>query len=125
MKLFKIGDILFWLLLMIGGYWGQAFIASPADSHSVALVEIDGEVKYRLDLREDRQFQPDQFNSSVTIRVRHNAIAIIANNCPQQICVEMGPISHAGEMIVCVPKKILIYIPVKNERKESVKAITG
>lgn len=125
LALFKIGDILFWLALFGAAWFYQAMIASATAADNLALVEIAGEVKYRIDLKLDRQYELDEFHPPVRIAVRGGALAIIANDCPQNLCLKMGAISRPGQMIVCVPKKILIYIPTHHGARESVKAITG
>lgn len=125
LALFKIGDILFWLALLSGAWFYQSIIASSNTADNVAVVEIAGEVEYRIDLKLDRQYELDEFSPPVKIAVRSGTLAIIANDCPQNICLKMGAISRPGQMIVCVPKKILIYIPAHHETGKSVKAITG
>ncbi len=125
LALFKIGDILFWLALLSAAWFYRSIIASSAAGDNLALVEIAGEVKYRIDLKLHRQYELDEFHPPVQVAAGGGHLAIIRNDCVQKICIKMGAISRPGQMIVCVPKKILIYIPVHHGTKKSVKAITG
>lgn len=124
-KLFRPADILFWLMLLVGAYFLQSFVISHSGANSVALIEIDGQVNYRIDLQKEQKYLLKEYDPPVTVRVEGNKIAVTQNDCPNKICMKMGPISRAGQMIVCVPKKLLIYIPVQSESQETVKAITG
>jgi hypothetical protein len=123
--LFKIGDLLFWGCLLAILYWGWVFMSSPAGENSIAIVEIAGEARYHWDLQHDEEYSLDEFSGAVKVQVKNGAVKIIKNNCHQQICLKMGPVSRTGEMIVCVPNKILIYIPTSHDKPTSVKAITG
>lgn len=123
-RLFRSGDVLLALLILFTGYWLLG-VFSPADTESInALVQIDSSVEYEIDLKKDQTIVLDEFNPSVKIKVESNGLRIIQNDCEQKICIKMGAISEPGQMIVCVPKKILIFVPVGND-KHRIKAITG
>ena len=44
------------------------------------------------------------------IRVENETIAITAADCPDKICVQTGAISKSGEIIACLPHKLIIEI---------------
>lgn len=125
LTLFRLGDLLFWCLLLGGIFMLSSFISYSATGQAVAVVEINGRVAYRIDLRTNREYTLKEFSNPVKFQVWQNRLKITQNDCPHKICLKMGPISRAGQMIVCVPKKILIYIPVQNEPNKVVRAVTG
>ena len=44
------------------------------------------------------------------IRVKNETIAIDEADCPDKICVQTGAISKPGEIIACLPHKLIIEI---------------
>jgi hypothetical protein len=123
-KLVKTGDILLAVLLLVIGYWLFGGF-NPADTTgSTALIQLDNSIEYEVDLKKDRIIELDEFTPPVQVQVQNNAIRITKNDCAQKVCIKMGAISEPGQMIVCVPKKILIFIPVGND-KHRIKATTG
>lgn len=44
------------------------------------------------------------------IRIENETIAIIEADCPDKICVHTGPIHKSGEIIACLPHKLIIEI---------------
>ena len=44
------------------------------------------------------------------IRIENEKIAIIEADCPDKICVQTGAISRPGEVIACLPHKLIIEI---------------
>ena len=123
-RLVKPADVLVVIAMVLLTYWsiagGQNSGAAP-----VAIVEIDGEVTHRIDLREDGEVRLDNFNDAVVLQISQKSIAVIENNCPHQICRKSGLIARAGQMIACVPKKLLIYIPAANDKRKPVTTTTG
>lgn len=124
-QLFKPGDIFFWGLICTGLIFGYPLLFSQAGEPSLAMVEIDGEIAYQFNLQNDAAAELTDFQPSVKLEIENNAIRISENSCKHKICMTMGPIKTTGEMIVCVPKKILIYIPKTNETQKPVNAVTG
>lgn len=44
------------------------------------------------------------------IRVKNETIAVDEADCPDKICVQTGAISKPGEIIACLPHKLIIEI---------------
>jgi len=49
-------------------------------------------------------------NGEMKIEVKESRIRVTWSDCPKQLCVNTGWIKTAGEVIVCVPNKVLIEI---------------
>jgi hypothetical protein len=124
-KLFKPGDILFGLLVVIIGYLILFWFKPATNKNNIALIQINDEVFYEVNLNKNQTITLKEFNPAVEVEVQNNAIRILRNNCEKKICLKMDFISKSGQMIICVPKKILIYIPAINEQKQPIRAITG
>ena len=45
-----------------------------------------------------------------TIRIEGEMIAVIAADCPDHVCVRTGKASKKGEVIACLPHKLLIEV---------------
>lgn len=123
-KLVKPGDILLAASLLVAGYWLFGGISPAASGGKIALIQLNNSVEYEVDLKKDQIIDLDEFTPPVQVQVQNNAIRITQNDCAQKICIKMGAISKPGQTIVCVPKKILIFIPVGNDTRR-IEAITG
>ncbi|HQU71567.1 MAG: NusG domain II-containing protein [Calditrichaeota bacterium] len=103
-------------------WWGWSVLADATSAGEVALVSVNGAVQYRLDLSRDGDFHFEGTRGQFALRVRNNAITVVESHCPRAICVKSGAIRHSGEVIACVPQKILIFIPARS--RQNVPAIT-
>ena len=82
-----------------------------------AIIEQDGETISELDLSKDTELVLDDGNGgSNTITVKNGKIAVTDANCPDLVCVHTGSISQTGEVIACLPHKLIITI---SEEKNS------
>lgn len=123
-KLFRSGDILPGLFLLAGVYFLFFWFKPQDHGNSIAYIQIDNNVAYQINLNQDRFIILDEFDPPVEVEVRNHSIAIIRNDCVQKVCIKMGFVSQTGEMIVCIPKKILIFIPSHHQSRD-INAITG
>ena len=122
---FRIPDIfLFLSLAMIPIYvlfhQRDFFPARP-----VAVLEVAGAVRYTIPLNEERQIILNDWNPPVVLQVKPGKIRILKNDCPQHICLHTGYISESGQSIICVPKKILIYLKNGKHKDKAVTTVTG
>ncbi|RKY83818.1 NusG domain II-containing protein, partial [candidate division KSB1 bacterium] len=47
---------------------------------------------------------------TVDIRIQDKKVWVTKSSCPHKICMRMGKISKAGQMIVCVPNQVVITL---------------
>lgn len=123
-RLFRPADLLPGVILLGGIYLLFFWFKPQENADPVAYIQIDNHLAYQVDLRQDQILKLNEFNPPVEVEVRNQSIGIIRNDCVQKVCIKMGFVSHSGEMIVCVPKKILIFIPSQHQNHE-INAVTG
>ena len=104
------------LLAIIGvGFLIQRYFFGKTGT--TAIIEQDGETISELDLSKDTELVLDDGNGgSNTITVKNGKIAVTDANCPDLVCVHTGSISQTGEVIACLPHKLIITI---SEEKNS------
>ena len=101
------------LILICAGFLIQKFFFWKTGA--TAVIEQDGAVICELDLKKDTEFVLDDGNGgSNTITVKHGKIAVTDANCPDLVCVHTGSISQTGEVIACLPHRLIITISNDN-----------
>lgn len=83
-------------------------------SENIAVIKREGKVLKTIDLNkvteaEEFMIKTDKGNYNL-ILAKDNAISIKDADCPHEECVKSGWISKPGEMIVCLPYKLIISI---------------
>ncbi len=112
--LFKKSDII--VIAVIFALALAFFSHLGAYAGSYAVICADGEKIGRISLRQSGDyFYPEIPN--VIFTVSDGKIKISENNCKDKICVKTGGISHVGESIVCMPKKITVEIKGGSDRE--------
>lgn len=114
----KKGDKITFIILLITvlASLGAASIYKFAikGSEKIAVIKREGKVLKTIDL--NKVVEPQEFTLKTdkehynTILVEHNSISIKDADCPHEECVKSGAISQPGEMIVCLPYKLIINI---------------
>lgn len=83
-------------------------------SENIAVIKREGKVIKTIDL--NKVVEPQEFTLKTAnghyniISVKHNAISIKDADCPHKECVKSGWISKPGDMIVCLPYRLIINI---------------
>ncbi|MCD1146906.1 NusG domain II-containing protein [Peptoniphilus sp. KCTC 25270] len=44
------------------------------------------------------------------VKITEEGVSMIEADCPDQICINMAPIKDTGEMIVCLPHRVIVEI---------------
>ena len=92
-------------LLFYGPRTGAGQLTAVITQHgqtvrTVALTGLDKELVIPLD---DGTYH-------LTVRVSGDAAYIADSDCPGQDCVHTGPISRAGQSIVCLPAQVVVSL---------------
>ena len=116
MKLLKKADIV--LIVLFFGF-SLVPLAKFGQSKAACFAEVrqDGQVIERIQLTGhvgitelNVSYKSDTQEHHNHIRVKNETIAIDEADCPDKICVQTGAISKPGEIIACLPHKLIIEI---------------
>lgn len=120
----KIGDILvyvFVLLLVGASFLGLAFMKADTSQRQV-VVEVNGQEMEAFPLvpgMKPRQIRIDAGGGKYNIlEIIPDGVNVKEANCPDQVCVRWGRIEDPGQVIVCLPHKVIVKIVGKKSEAE-------
>ncbi len=81
------------------------------DSGLEVVVQMDGEKIRGMDLDEDAEYrvQTEDGHYNVVV-VQDQSVMVREADCENQVCVMTGRIRYPGEVIACLPHRLIIYI---------------
>jgi hypothetical protein len=110
----KIVGIILLIIVLISFGGVSIYKTLLKGSENIAVIKREGKVIKTIDLNKatgSQEFKLSTPNGNFnTILVENNSISIKDANCPHQECVKSGSISKPGQMIVCLPYKLIISI---------------
>ena len=77
------------------------------------VVEHNNHVVYKLPLQKNGVYSIPGDVGGLTLRISEGRAWVTESACPNKICMRMGKISHPGQLIVCVPNRLIIRIDGK------------
>jgi hypothetical protein len=112
--------IAFLTLASIGSFW---ILGMSSAAGGYAIVSTAGQPQLRKSLQEDGVLTVRGPLGATSIEIARGAIHISDSPCPQKLCLRQGWIHRVGEIIVCVPNRVSIWI--EGQRTNPFDAITG
>ena len=100
------GSVALALVLVFGRPWWAAGTGTATQ----AVVTVAGSTWRTLDLRQDGVYPVEPAGGHLVVEVAGGAVRVRESDCPDQICVLTGWISAPGDMIVCVPYRVVIQV---------------
>jgi len=83
---------------------------TPGGQGRRLVAERDGRVIFVAPLDQPRRFALEGPLGQTELEIAGGAVRVLASPCPHQVCVAMGSIDRAGELLACVPNHLLIRI---------------
>ena len=80
----------------------------PRGGGQTALVYQDGTLFYTLDLRQNRTLTVTGPAGKTIITVADGEVFVSHTDCPDQVCVQHGPLQTNGGPIICLPNRLTI-----------------
>jgi hypothetical protein len=117
------GDLVLIVTLFIFSITFLLMTAIHRQPGAMASVEIDGRRIALLDLSKNRVITIRGNTGNMDIQVQDHKVRVSSSGCPQKICVQAGYRYKAGDVIVCVPNKIVVRIISRDEKNLDI--ITG
>ena len=96
------------------------------DNGTTAVVRVDGEELYRIDLaavRESYDINIDTQYGHNTVHVEPGRISVSEADCPDQLCMHQKAISKDKESIICLPNRVVVT--VESEQKNTLDDVAG
>lgn len=120
-KLFKAGDLIICLTVIAVAAVLLFFPFIGKESRMLA-VSVDGSKQfYALD--ENREIIIENNGILLTVTVSSGTAFVSSSSCPDGICVATGKISKSGQIIVCAPANVAVWIEDGGENGYD--AVTG
>lgn len=104
-KIFKIGDLIVLAVFIIAAALAIYFMTKPTGSE--VYIYKDGKLLETVSLSTEKTVKVDEH---ITVKISGGAAYVLKSDCKGQDCVKAGKISKVGEMIVCLPNKVVIKI---------------
>jgi len=106
----KKADIVLAAVLLALGFGGMLLLHKSADENSCVLVSVDGKEIASYALGTDRsEIIETQFGYNRLV-IKDNRASISDADCGNKDCMSFGWISKEGEIIVCLPHRLMVKI---------------
>lgn len=85
------------------------------------IITLDGEVYNTLSLDKAAVITIEDGKGGFNIiQVENGAVSVSEANCSNQTCVHTGSVSRSGEIIACLPHRLVISIESKDEEVDAI-----
>jgi len=84
----------------------------PAGETKTVLITVDGEEYKRISVNQETEesFTIETDHGINDVVISDGKINVVSADCPTQICVNTKEANVAGDLIVCLPHKVVIEI---------------
>ncbi len=85
---------------------------APSGESKTLLITIDGK-EYRKTTIDEETYEAFSIETDYGVNdvvIEHGAVNVVSADCPNQICVHTKEAYMAGDIIVCLPHKVVIEI---------------
>ena len=112
-SVFEITVIIIVLFFSIALFWWMSHGGGhrPSEATSAAIY-VGDQLLEEVDLKGNRLIMLPV--GEMQVEVKDGQIRVASSDCPKKICVNTGWIRTPGQVIVCVPYKVLIEISAKD-----------
>ncbi len=87
-----------------------------------AIIRCNSDEIYRINLsqlNEEKQYLIQGKNSiNLTVKLSHNCAEVSFSECEDQICVNTGILTKAGQSAVCLPAAVSVEIVAENSNSQ-------
>lgn len=81
------------------------------EGKTYAKIEVDGDLYKQVRLTGTQQdIEIITERGYDLLRISDNGIHVVESDCPEKICMSYGHIDQVGEMIICLPNRMVIEI---------------
>ncbi len=112
------------VLVVVLSLFGMYMVKERASNYNKKYVEIivDGteHSKYVLDNNIDKEIEVITDKGYNIIHIHNGQVVVEESDCNNQLCVRKGVIEEPGEIIVCLPYKVVVQITGSSDDLDSI-----
>lgn len=96
------------LIVVVAIFYG---VTRQSEKVEKVLITIDGTLWKEISLQEEGIYMVETEEGYNRVSVEAGKANMIEADCSDQLCVQQKEISASGEMIVCLPHRVVVEIP--------------
>lgn len=110
MRKVKAFDIVF-ILLFAAAVGGSVYALRASGTSRAPMVYIRSEAgEFVYAISEEGQYSFDGPLGQTVVEIRDGGAAVVSSPCANQICVQAGRLTAAGQWAACLPNAVVVYI---------------
>lgn len=106
-------EIIFFSILFIVAAATLLFLrVANQDAKKAVFITVDGEEYMKINLNDstDEDFTVETEYGKNQVIIKNGTVDVVYADCPVQVCVNTKEASEIGDIIVCLPHKLVIEI---------------
>lgn len=123
LHILTLGDALLIGGLLICALMSLFFFPSLRPPGAQAIIEAEGDLHQRFDLSTDQIIPVFGPLGETVVEINDGRVRVKESPCPHKICVQMGFRDKKGDVIACIPNRVIVRI-VGDERGKEVDGLT-
>jgi len=108
------------ILTSLGSFALVGWSQEPAE---IVVISYGDNHEVRKPLHQDGTFTVTGAVGTTRIAITNGVVQIIESACPQKLCIYQGEIAKGGDILVCAPNKVAVWL--EGKRVNEFDAITG
>lgn len=107
-------DFIIWIVIVslaIGGIYYHQNLASMGEN--LVEISVNGEEYEVIPLTDSNgnlRREIEGVNGLTVVEIRDQKVRVISSACPDKLCIHSGWIDRPGQMLVCLPNRVVVKI---------------
>ncbi len=114
-------DFIIWIVIVslaIGGiYYHQNLVSMGENLVEISVNGQEYEVIPLTDSNGNLRREIEGVNGLTVVEIRDQRVRVISSACPDKLCIHSGWIDRPGQMLVCLPNRVVVKI-VSDEQQD-------
>lgn len=123
LSLRKADFLLFFIFIAAAALIAAVPLVRSSDGAPMVRIIAQGELAGIYPLDSDNEIEIERDGHRNVVVIKDNTVHMDYSDCKNQVCVNTGKISKAGETIVCLPNYVIVEIVSSEEGGEDDEAI--
>ena len=106
----KKSDMIVYAVILIIAVILFAWRYNGAEQALTARIYVEGELFETLNLRDSVQIQIESSLGYNAVEIEGSGVRMVLADCRSQDCIRMGTITRQGQIIACLPNRVVIRL---------------